>query len=133
MTKVKRDQNGAMYVLGWGLTAANFLAIAWAIWVPIGFYQYQKDILFSLDTAQTYGKVNTLSVVGLFLFAILQILFVGNFARRMYSDTVETAAAEAALKIARATAVLLAFICIGSIIVDILFYRRWVDYYNIMN
>ena len=131
MAETRKDPNGAMYALGWLLTAANFAGIAWAIYVPIGFYRYQKDILFSLDTAQTYGKVNTLSVVAVFLFALLEIFLVGKFAKRMYSDTMETAAAEAALKIARASAVLLAFVCLGSIVVDILFYRRWVDFYNI--
>jgi hypothetical protein len=125
----KRDPNTLVFGLGWFLVALNFALIAWAIYVPIGFYQYQKDILFSLDTAQGYVKLNTLSVVATLAFAILQVLFLGRFAKAMYSDTYETAAAEAALKVARATAILLAIVAIGSIIVDVLYYRRWVDAY----
>ena len=131
MAETKKDPNATLYAAGWILTALNFAGMAWAVYVPIGFYQYQKDILFSLDTAQTYGKVNTLSVVVIFVLAVVEIFIVGKLAKRMYSDTMATAAAEAALKIARASAVLLAFVCVGSIVVDILFYRRWVDFYNI--
>jgi hypothetical protein len=126
---VKRDPNTVLFAVGWALVLINLAAMAWAVYVPIGFYQYQKDILFSLDTAQSYVKVNTLSVVGLLLFAIAQILFTGKLAKRMYSDTFETAAAEAALKIARASAVLLAIVCLGSLIVDVMYLRRWVDAY----
>lgn len=128
-TMLRRDPNSFYFVVGWLLVAINFAAIAWAIYVPFGFHYYQKDILFSLDTAQTYVKVNTLSVVALLVFAALEIFFTGKLAKKMYSDTYETAAAEAALKIARATAVLLAIVCLGSIIVDVIFYRRWVDAY----
>ena len=128
-TMVKRDPNSVIFAIGWALVLINLAAMAWAVYVPIGFYQYQKDILFSLDTAQSYVKVNTLSVVGLLLFAIAQILFTGKLAKRMYSDTFETAAAEAALKIARASAVLLAIVCLGSLIVDVMYLRRWVDAY----
>jgi hypothetical protein len=126
---VRRDPNTILYILGWLLVAINFAGMAWAVYVPVGFYYYQQDILFSLDTAQSYVKINTLSVVALLAFAIVQILGTGKLAARMYSDTYETAAAEAALKIARATAVLLAIVCLGSIIVDVIFYRRWVDAY----
>jgi hypothetical protein len=126
---VKRDPNTFLFAAGWALVLINLAAMAWAVYVPIGFYQYQKDILFSLDTAQSYVKLNTLSVVGLLLFATAQILFTGKLAKRMYSDTFETAAAEAALKIARASAVLLAIVCLGSLIVDVLYLRRWVDAY----
>jgi hypothetical protein len=126
---VKRDPNTILFAVGWALVLINLAAMAWAVYVPIGFYQYQKDILFSLDTAQSYVKINTLSVVGLLLFAIAQILFTGKLAKRMYSDTFETAAAEAALKIARASAVLLAIVCVGSLIVDVVYLRRWVDAY----
>ena len=128
-TMVKRDPNTFLFAVGWALVLINLAAMAWAVYVPIGFYQYQKDILFSLDTAQSYVKINTLSVVGLLLFAIAQILFTGKLAKRMYSDTFETAAAEAALKIARASAVLLAIVCVGSLIVDVIYLRRWVDAY----
>ena len=128
-TMVKRDPNTFLFGLGWALVINNLAAMAWAIYVPIGFEMYQKDILFSLDTAQSYVKLNTLSVVALLAFAIFQILFTGKFAKRMYSDTYETAAAEAALKIARASAVLLAIVCLGTLIVDVIYYRRWVDAY----
>ena len=126
---VKRDPNSVVFALGWFLVALNFALMAWAIYVPIGFYLYQNDILFSLDTAQGYVTLNTLSVVGTLVFAVFEILLVGKLAKSMFSDTFETAAAEAALKVARATAVLLAIICVGSIIVDVLYYRRWVDAY----
>ena len=128
-TMVKRDPNTFLFGLGWALVLVNFAAMAWAVYVPIGFYLYQKDILFSLDTAQSYVTLNTLSVVALLMFAMAQILFIGRLAKRMYSDTYETAAAEAALKIARASAVLLAIICLGTLIVDVVYYRRWVDAY----
>jgi hypothetical protein len=126
---VSRDPNKTLFTVGWLLVAINFAAMAWAIYVPIGFYYYQQDILFSLDTAQSYVKINTFSVVALLVFALLQIFYSGRLAKRMYSDTYDTGAAEAALKIARASAVLLAIVCIGSIIVDVLYYRRWVDAY----
>ena len=103
--------------------------MAWAVYVPIGFSLYQQDILFSLASAQTYVKVNTLSVVALLLFGLAQVFYLGSLAKRMYSDTYETAAAEAALKIARASAVVLVVVCVGSIIVDVMFLRRWVDAY----
>ncbi|MEO7454361.1 MAG: hypothetical protein ABIV13_06330 [Fimbriimonadales bacterium] len=126
---VRRDPNTFFFALGWFLVALNFALMAWAVYVPIGFNSYQQDILFSLDTAQGYVKLNTFSVVATLGFAVLQIFVIGKFAKRMFSDTYATAAAEAALKIARATAVILAVVCVGSIIVDILFYRRWVDAY----
>ncbi len=128
-----RDPNTFLFAVGWVLTALNFAGMAWAVYVPIGFYLYQQDILFSLDTAQTYGKVNTLSVVGVLVFGLLQIAFMGRIARAMFSDSLDTAAAEAALKIARATAVVLALVCIASIVVDVIYYRRWYDYYQLLN
>lgn len=129
----RRDPNTTLFALGWILTAINFAGMAWAVYVPIGFYQYQKDILFSLDTAQSYGKINTLSVVAVLVLALLQIALLGRIARAMFSDSLDTAAAEAALKIARATAVVLALVCIASIVVDIIYYRRWYDYYQLLN
>lgn len=127
----KKDPNTTIFAVGWIMVFVNFALIAWAVYVPIGFYLYEKDILFSLDTAQSYGRINTLSVIATAVFASLQIAFLGRLAKRMHSDTQETAAAEAALKIARAVAVLLAIICIGSLIVDIVYYRKWVDYYEL--
>lgn len=128
-TMSRRDPNSVLFIVGWLLVAINIAAMAWAVYVPIGFSLYQQDILFSLDTAQTYVKVNTLSVVALLLFGLAQVFYLGSLAKRMYSDTYETAAAEAALKIARASAVVLVVVCVGSIIVDVMFLRRWVDAY----
>jgi hypothetical protein len=125
----RRDPNSVLFIIGWLLVAVNFAAMAWAVYVPIGFYLYQQDVLFSLDTAQSYVKVNTLSVAALMLFGLVQVFYLGSLAKRMYSDTYETAAAEAALKIARAAAVVLIVVCVGSIIVDVMFLRRWVDAY----
>ena len=129
-TMSRRDPNKLVFILGWAAVAINFAAMAWAVYVPLGFSSYQQDILFSLDTAQGYVKFNTMTVVALLLFAVLQIVLIGKLAKKMYSDTYDTAAAEAALKIARASAVLLAIVCVGSLIVDVLFLRRWVDAYN---
>ena len=128
-TVSRTDPNSVLFIVGWLLVAVNIAAMAWAVYVPIGFSLYQQDILFSLDTAQTYVKVNTLSVVALLLFGLVQVFYLGSLAKRMYSDTYETAAAEAALKIARASAVVLVVVCVGSIIVDVMFLRRWVDAY----
>lgn len=127
----RRDPNRALFAVGWGLTLLNLALAAWAVYVPIGFMLYEKDILFSLETATHYGAANTLSVVAAAAFALLQIFFLGKLARRMTSDTPETAAAEAALKIARATAVLLAALCFASLVLDIMYYRKWTDYYEI--
>jgi len=127
----KKDPNTTLFAVGWAMVLVNLVLMAWAVYVPIAFYLYEKDILFSLDTAQGYVKLNTLSVIGVLAIAVLQVLFLGRLAKKMNSDTYQTAAAEAALKIARAVAVMLAFVSIGSLIVDTMYYRKWVDYYEL--
>jgi hypothetical protein len=127
----KKDPNTALFAVGWVLVLVNFALMAWAVYVPIGFYLYEKDILFSLDTAQGYVRLNTLSVMATTIFAGLQIALLGRLARKMHSDTHETAAAEAALKIARLAAVMLAVVCIASLVVDTMYFRKWVDYYEL--
>lgn len=128
-----RDHSGLLFRLGWLLVLANLAGMAWAVYVPIGFYFYQQDILFSLDTARTYGLVNTLSVVALLVFGLLQVFFTGRLARLMVRDSYETAAAEASLKVSRASAVVLVLFCTASLVPDVMFYRRWADYYQLFN
>lgn len=127
----KKDPNTTLFAVGWILVLVNLALMAWAVYVPIGFYQYEKDILFSLDTAQGYARINTASVIAALVFAGLQILFLGGLAKKMHSDTRETAAAEASLKIARAAAAILVVICLASLVVDTMYFRKWVDYYEL--
>jgi len=128
---VKKDPNTTLFAVGWILVLVNFALMAWAVYVPIGFYQYEQDVLFSLDTAQGYVRLNSLSVIAAAVFAGLQIAFLGRLASKMNSDTQETAAAEAALKIARAVAVMLVAVCVASLIVDTIYFRKWVDFYEL--
>ncbi|HET6644607.1 MAG TPA: hypothetical protein VFG65_03825 [Fimbriimonadales bacterium] len=120
------------FVFGWLLTIFNLLGAAWAIYVPITLNLYQRDVFFTVDTAVTYGFQLSLTIATVGFIALLEMLFLHRIARRMVHDVPEVAAAEAALKLARFTAVFTLAVCIVSLFLCVKLCRSWSDYIRIM-
>lgn len=102
-----------LFAVGWFLVLFNICAIVFANYLPFYFTGLTKGPFFFIDEMAKHARLMVLITTGVYLFVLLQALFLGKIAHSvMKDDTEQVAAAEGALKIARisaATALVLMF------------------------
>ena len=139
-TTQSRRRANRFFALGWFLTSVNLLGVLWAIWLPIDLYarEHRWSFLFFdwafffLDEQVPYAFWACMSLLGLIALALAEILFLERLTRRMVADLPETAAAEAALNVARYSAYVTIIFCMLSFVWDIRIYSRWESVWRIL-
>jgi CBS domain containing-hemolysin-like protein len=96
----------AFFVLGWALILINIGTVVLTTYAPFHLKAMTQEAFFWVDEGVKVSRMFFLVTTGLYIFALLQALFLGTFAHSvMKDDTPQVAAAEGSLKIARITAV----------------------------